>query len=144
MSVAAAEANLLTTPRRTHVAHAWMMAFPYRRAAGGSGSPAPCIRTALAATILEMVLCRGLVDELLPWTADTAENAANPLQNAKHEAVLQHYFATPRASDGAVTQLVYPNSSQRASETGLLRLLKSAEFCRRGWPGCRNPPPTTT
>jgi phage terminase small subunit len=64
-------------------------------------------------------------------TAATPEIAANPLQNAKHEAVLQHYFSDAERIGWRCYQRVYPNSSQRASETGFSRLLKSAEFSAR-------------
>ncbi len=59
------------------------------------------------------------------------EKAADPLQNAKHEAVLQHFFADPKRIGWRCYQLVYPNSSQRAAETGFSRLLKTAEFGER-------------
>lgn len=61
----------------------------------------------------------------------SAEIAANPLRNAKHEAVLQQYFADPARVGWRCYTRVYPNSSQRAAETGFSRLLKSAEFSGR-------------
>jgi HD superfamily phosphohydrolase len=61
----------------------------------------------------------------------SSEIAANPLQNAKHEAVLQHYFADPERVGWRCYQRVYPNSSQRASETAFSRLLKTADFSAR-------------
>jgi phage terminase small subunit len=64
-------------------------------------------------------------------SVEIAADAANPLQNAKHEAVLQQYFADPARVGWRCYQHVYPNSSQRASETGFSRLLKSAEFSQR-------------
>jgi transposase len=64
MSAAAAQSPVIPTPRRTHVAHAWMTAFPYAelQAEADRRRQHP---DRLAATILEKVLCRGLVDELL-------------------------------------------------------------------------------
>jgi phage terminase small subunit len=63
-----------------------------------------------------------------------SEIAANPLQNAKHEAVLQHYFADPARVGWRCYQRVYPKSSQRAAETGFSRLLKTADFgARLAW-----------
>lgn len=64
-------------------------------------------------------------------TAPAVEIAANPLQNAKHEAVLQHYFSDAERVGWRCYQRVYPKSSQRASETGFSRLLKTAEFAAR-------------
>lgn len=57
--------------------------------------------------------------------------AEKPLQNAKHEAVLQQYFADRERVGWRCYQGVYPNSSQRAAETGFSRLLKTAEFSGR-------------
>lgn len=64
MPEAAAESAVIPTPRRTHVAHAWLMAFPYAEleAEAQRRRQHP---DALAAKILEKVLCGGLVDELL-------------------------------------------------------------------------------
>ncbi|HEY8837228.1 MAG TPA: terminase small subunit [Dehalococcoidia bacterium] len=59
------------------------------------------------------------------------EKAANPLRNAKHEAVLQHYFSDPARVGWRWYQRVYPNSTRRAAETGFSRLLKTAEFGAR-------------
>lgn len=61
----------------------------------------------------------------------SAEIAANPLRNAKHEAVLQHYFSDPERVGWRCYQRVYPKSSQRAAETGFSRLLKTAVFRQR-------------
>lgn len=60
-----------------------------------------------------------------------SEIAENPLQNAKHEAVLQAYFSDPERIGWRCYQGVYPKSSQRAAETGFSRLLKTAEFSSR-------------
>lgn len=64
MTAAAAERTIIPTPRRTHVAHAWMTAFPYAelQAEADRRREHP---DRIAARILEKVLCRGLVDELL-------------------------------------------------------------------------------
>jgi phage terminase small subunit len=60
-----------------------------------------------------------------------SENAAIPLRNAKHEAVLQHYFADSSRVGWRCYQRVYPRSTQRAAETGFSRLLKTADFGER-------------
>lgn len=60
-----------------------------------------------------------------------SENAAIPLQNAKREAVLQHYFADPARVGWRCYQRVYAKSTQRAAETGFSRLLKTADFGER-------------
>lgn len=64
MAAAAAQSPVIPTPRRTHVAHAWMTAFPYAEleAEADRRGQHP---DRIAAQILEKVLCRGLVDELL-------------------------------------------------------------------------------
>jgi len=69
-----------------------------------------------------------------PKAGEPLQNAGVPLRNAKHEAVLQHYFADPARVGWRSYQRVYPNSSQRAAETGFSRLLKTADFGERlGW-----------
>jgi phage terminase small subunit len=60
-----------------------------------------------------------------------AENAGKPLQNAKHEAVLQSYFADPERVGYRCYISVYPNSSESAAKTGFSRLLKNADFRAR-------------
>jgi phage terminase small subunit len=54
-----------------------------------------------------------------------------PLKNAKHEAVLQHFIAAQDRVGWKSYVAIYPNSSQRAAETGWSRLLKNAEFAAR-------------
>lgn len=69
---------------------------------------------------------------VLPAAADAQlQNAGAPLRNAKHEAVLQHYFADAERVGWRCYQRVYPKSSQRAAETGFSRLLKTADFGER-------------
>jgi len=64
MDAAEGTSPVIVTPRRTHVAHAWLTAFPYAelQAEADRRRVHP---DALAARILEKVLCRGVVDELL-------------------------------------------------------------------------------
>lgn len=64
MDAAAAGSGLIVTPRRTHVAHAWMTAFPFAELQA-EADRRRLHPDALAARILEKVLCRGMVDELL-------------------------------------------------------------------------------
>lgn len=59
------------------------------------------------------------------------ENAAIPLQNAKHEAVLQHYFSDAERVGWRCYQRVYPKSTQKASSAAFSRLLKTANFAER-------------
>jgi phage terminase small subunit len=61
----------------------------------------------------------------------SADPAANPLQNAKHEAVLQAYFADPSRVGWKAYVAVYPRSSEAAAKTAFSRLLKNAEFSGR-------------
>jgi hypothetical protein len=63
--------------------------------------------------------------------ANPQQNAARPLQNAKHEAVLQAYFADPARTGFKAYRSVYPASSAPAAKTAFSRLLKNAEFVAR-------------
>lgn len=56
------------------------------------------------------------------------QDAALPLRNAKHEAVLQHYFGDPARVGFKAYLAVYPNSSDGAAKTAFSRLRKNAEF----------------
>lgn len=60
-----------------------------------------------------------------------AKNAAKPLKNAKHEAVLQAFIADPKRSGFKAYLVVYPKSSAAAAKTGFSRLLKKAVFAGR-------------
>ncbi|MGY3393453.1 hypothetical protein ACVWW6_006044 [Bradyrhizobium sp. USDA 3311] len=60
-----------------------------------------------------------------------SENAAVPLRKAKHEAVLQAYFADPARVGFKAYLAVYPRSSDAAAKTGFSRLLKNVEFAAR-------------
>jgi hypothetical protein len=53
------------------------------------------------------------------------------LANAKHEAVAQAYIADRERIGWRAFQSVYPQSSQRASETAWSRLLNIADFSDR-------------
>ena len=64
MDAAAAGTPVIVAPRRTHVAHAWLTAFPFAELQA-EADRRRLHPDALAAKILEKVLCRGLVDELL-------------------------------------------------------------------------------
>jgi hypothetical protein len=64
MDASAAAAELIVTPRRTHVAHCWITAFPYAELQA-EADRRRLHPDALAARILEKVLCRGMVDELI-------------------------------------------------------------------------------
>jgi len=64
MDAAATGAPVIVTPRRTHVAHAWMTAFPYEELQA-EADRRRLHPDALAAKIIEKVLFAGLVDELL-------------------------------------------------------------------------------
>lgn len=64
MDAATSQPPLIVTPRRTHVAHAWMMAFPYAELQA-EADRRRLHPDALAALILCKVLSRGLVDELI-------------------------------------------------------------------------------
>lgn len=64
MDAASAERQVMVTPRRTHVAHAWMTAFPYAELQAEADRRL-IHPDRLAASILEKVLCRGLVDEIV-------------------------------------------------------------------------------
>ena len=66
-----------------------------------------------------------------PNAAPVQQDAANPLSNAKHEAVLQQYFSDPERVGWRCYQRVYPKSTRRAAETGFSRLLKTADFGER-------------
>lgn len=61
----------------------------------------------------------------------SAEKAAQPLANAKHEAVLQAYFADPERVGYRCYIGVYPKSSEPAAKTAFSRLLKNADFAAR-------------
>lgn len=61
----------------------------------------------------------------------TANPASNPLRNAKHEAVLQHFFADKERVGWRSYVAVYPNSSEPAAKTAFSRLLKNAAFSAR-------------
>jgi hypothetical protein len=58
-------------------------------------------------------------------------SAENPLRNAKHEAVLQAYFADPQRVGYKAYLVVYPKSSGPAAKTAFSRLLKAADFAAR-------------
>ncbi|MGY4295390.1 phage terminase small subunit [Bradyrhizobium sp. i1.4.4] len=58
-------------------------------------------------------------------------SAGNPLQNAKHEAVLQAYIADRQRVGFKAYLSVYPQSSDAAAKTGFSRLLKNADFAAR-------------
>lgn len=58
-------------------------------------------------------------------------SAAKPLQNAKHEAVLQAYIADRQRVGFKAYLTVYPQSSGAAAKTGFSRLLKNADFSSR-------------
>jgi phage terminase small subunit len=57
--------------------------------------------------------------------------AANPLRKAKHEAVLQAYFADATRVGYRAYLSVYPQSSEPAAKTAFSRLLKKADFAAR-------------
>lgn len=61
----------------------------------------------------------------------SAENAGNPLSNAKHEAVLQAFLLDPAKVGYRAYLVVYPKSSEAAAKTGWSRLLKIAAFAAR-------------
>jgi phage terminase small subunit len=61
----------------------------------------------------------------------SAANAANPLPNTKHEAVLQAYIADPERVGWRAYSKVYPESSDGAAKTAFSRLLKKADFGSR-------------
>jgi len=61
----------------------------------------------------------------------SAENAGNPLKNAKHEAVLQAYILDPKRIGFRAYLSVYPKSSEAAAQTGFSRLLRNAGFAAR-------------
>lgn len=54
-----------------------------------------------------------------------------PLQNAKHEAVLRAFFADPQRVAYKAYLSVYPRSSEGAAKTAFSRLLKHADFAER-------------
>lgn len=58
-------------------------------------------------------------------------SADKPLSNAKHEAVLQAYFADPARVGFRAYLVVYPKSSGAAAKTAFSRLLKNADFAAR-------------
>lgn len=53
------------------------------------------------------------------------------LENAKHEAVLQAYFADPQRIGFRAWRKVFPKSSKHAAETSFTRLLKRVECAAR-------------
>jgi phage terminase small subunit len=57
--------------------------------------------------------------------------AGKPLQNAKHESVLQSYVADPERVGYRCYVRVYPKSSEAAAKTAFSRLLKNADFAAR-------------
>lgn len=61
----------------------------------------------------------------------SADPAASPLQNAKHEAVLQAYVADKEHVGWRAYVSVYPKSSEAAAATGFSRLLRNAGFAAR-------------
>lgn len=61
----------------------------------------------------------------------SAKNAEKPLRNAKHEAVLQAYFADPERVGYRCYMGVYPNSTEAAAKTAFSRLFKNADFMAR-------------
>ena len=58
-------------------------------------------------------------------------SANQPLQNAKHEAVLQAYIADQQRIGFKAYLVVYPSSSDAAAKTAFSRLLKNADFAAR-------------
>jgi hypothetical protein len=60
-----------------------------------------------------------------------ARKADQPLQNAKHEAVLKAYVADPQHVGFRAYLSVYPQSSDAAAKTAFSRLLKIADFAAR-------------
>ena len=64
MDAAATGVPVTVSPRRTHVAHAWLTAFPYAELQA-EADRRRIHPDALAARILERVLCTGILDELL-------------------------------------------------------------------------------
>ena len=64
MDAAAGASPVIPTPRRTHVVHAWLTAFPYAELQAGADRRR-LHPDALAAKIVERVLLTGIVDELL-------------------------------------------------------------------------------
>jgi hypothetical protein len=60
-----------------------------------------------------------------------ARKADQPLQNAKHEAVLLAYVADPQHVGFRAYLSVYPQSSDAAAKTAFSRLLKIADFRAR-------------
>src|SRR5260370_2580117 len=63
--------------------------------------------------------------------AENAENAAQPLRNAKHEAVLQQFLADSERVGYRCYIAVYRNSGEAAAKTAFSRLLKNADFAER-------------
>lgn len=63
--------------------------------------------------------------------AEKLSDAAQPLKNAKHEAVLQAYIADPGRIGFRAYLSVYPRSSEAAAATGFSRLLRNAGFASR-------------
>lgn len=61
----------------------------------------------------------------------SADPSANPLRNAKHEAVLQAFLADPARVGYKAYLVVYPKSSDGAAKTAFSRLLKNADFAAR-------------
>jgi hypothetical protein len=64
MDAAASASQVIPTPRRTHVAHAWLTAFPYAELQA-EADRRRLHPDALAARIIEKVLYSGIVDDLL-------------------------------------------------------------------------------
>jgi phage terminase small subunit len=62
---------------------------------------------------------------------ENAGEAANPLRSAKHEAVLQHFFADPQRVGSRAWQRVYPDSSLKAAEVSFARVLREPKFAAR-------------
>lgn len=63
--------------------------------------------------------------------AEKLPDAARPLQNAKHERVLQAYIADPARIGFKAYLAVYPKSSDAAAATGFSRLLRNDGFAAR-------------
>jgi phage terminase small subunit len=61
----------------------------------------------------------------------SAEIAANPLRNVKHEAILQHYFSDPQRLGWRAYRQVYPEVSERSAKSAFSRLLKTVNFSDR-------------
>lgn len=64
MDAAPSGRPIIATPRRTHVAHAWLTAFPYAELQA-EADRRRLHPDALAARIIEKVLYSGIIDDLL-------------------------------------------------------------------------------